>query len=311
VFVNSVTYDHGVCGFILSSAPNLSVGTVPDYSGTAGNKAMAGVNSTSFNAPLFLLELQKTRALIPQIGERLVDLFKTYRAIRRGGKISHYLPATSKNLANAWLIGRFGVTPLLYELSGATQLLTKLPPPRSTSRGNASFSNQVSADFGITDSPGTWILTQTKRVDVEWRNGILYESSVSPIERAAKLGITRPATVAWELLPWSFVIDRFVDISTWLDALQPDGTTRNLCAWKGAKTTTTRRIQFKSFTPGSAYGVNYFGSQMSCDITELSIVKSRDPWAPTAVLPPFNPYFNYKHLADYASLVRQRIRLGA
>lgn len=309
-FVDSYTYDHGICSVVLSASPGISYGTIPDLSGVAGNKAMAGVNSTAFNAPLFALEWHKTRALIPQIGELLVKLFKNGRAIRRGKNIARYLPATSKNLANAWLIGRFGVTPLLYELSGACSFLQSTPPPRSTSRGNEEFTHEVSSPFDMGDGPGTWHFTQTKRVDVEWRNGILYESTISPLENAARLGISRPATVAWELVPWSFVIDRFVDISTWLDAIQPDGATRNLASWEGTKTTSTRRISCTGFTPNETFGVTAFGSTLVCDISEVLITKNRNPWTPTAVLPRWNPYTNLKHLADYASLVRQKIKRG-
>lgn len=285
--------------------------SVPDLSGSAGNKAMAGVNSTQFNAPLFIAEAQKTRALIPQIGELLVKTFRDGRRKLRRGQFVGFYQATSKNLANAWLIGRFGVTPLLYELQGACELLTKNVPPRATARGNVNWSAETSSGYDIGDSCGTWHVTKTSKVDVAFRNGILYEGGTSNSSHLARLGYTRPATVAWELVPWSFVIDRFVDISSWLDAIQYDGASRTLAAWKGSKTTLSIVCEVTGFTPNSDYGVTQRASTFTGRASKFAITKDRSPWTPEATLPTWNPRFNIKHLGDYAALVRQRIRSGA
>lgn len=284
--------------------------SVPDHSGAAGNQAIAGVNSTQFNAPLFIAEYQKTRALVPQIGELLVKTFRDGRRMLRRGQLARYLPATSKNLAHAWLIGRFGVTPLLYELQGACELLTKNVPPRATSRGNQDWSAETSSVYNLLDSCGTWHITKTSSVHVVFRNGILYEGGTSNVSQLARLGYTRPATVAWELVPWSFVIDRFVDISSWLDAIQPDGASRTLAAWKGSKTTLSIMCAVSGFTPNAGFGTTQRASSFTGSATRVSIVKNRNPWTPSAVLPTWNPHFSIRHLGDYAALVRQRIRSG-
>lgn len=285
--------------------------SVPDLSGSAGNKAMAGVNSTQFNAPLFIAEAHKTRALVPQIGELLVKTFRDGRRKLRRGQLVGFYQATSKNLANAWLIGRFGVTPLLYELQGACELLSKNVPPRATARGNEHWSADTSSVLNSEDSCGTWHITKTSRIEVAFRNGILYEGGTSNLSHLARLGVTRPATVAWELVPWSFVVDRFVDISSWLDAIQYDGASRTLAAWKGSKTTLSITCEVTGFTPNSDYGRTQRNSAFTGRASKISVVKNRSPWTPEASLPTWSPHFNIKHLGDYAALVRQRIRSGA
>lgn len=298
-------------GWSSASADFTNPFSVPDLSGSAGNKAMAGVNSTQFNAPLFIAEAQKTRALIPQIGELLVKTFRDGRRKLRRGQLVGFYQATSKNLANAWLIGRFGVTPLLYELQGACELLSKNVPPRATARGNENWNADTTSVYNIGDSCGTWHVTKTSKIEVAFRNGILYEGGTSNLSHLARLGFTRPATVAWELVPWSFVIDRFVDISSWLDAIQYDGASRTLAAWKGSKTTLSITCDVSGFTPNAAYGKTQRNSTFTGRASKISIVKNRNPWTPEASLPTWNPHFNIKHLGDYAALVRQRIRSGA
>lgn len=292
------------------SPPQVNVDSAP-LRISAGNSALADVNSTEFNAPLFIVEWQKTKGLYADI----CDLFykqmsDAHRKIR--GKRA-FLPPTLRNLAQAWLIARFAITPLLYELQGAVAVLSKPLPVRRTARGTSRVEREASKTVwnsdGFGPDPSKFAVRWDRKVECVVRNGLLYESELTSFNKLASLGITRPATVLWELIPFSFVLDRFINIGTWLDAIQPAGLTRTLAAWESIETTVTDHY----FTTGAVqrsglYGTRTRNASYTLDFKQVSKTKTRTPWDAKPAFPRWDPYFNLRHAGDYAALLTQKLR---
>lgn len=275
------------------------------------NNALASINQTEFNLPLFAVEWSKTLGLYRQISDVFYDEMKRAWDILRGNRA--YLPATLRNLSHAWLFARFGVTPLLYELQGAAKVLSQPLPERQTARGQAYDVIEASKTFYVSDGlipdPSSYQMKWDRVINLKVRNGVLYESQYTGLNKAASLGLTRPATVAWEAIPFSFVIDRFVDIGTWLDAIQPAGTYETLAAWESVEKVVSDHIYTTgAVTRSGLYGTRTRDCKYEIDYYEVITDKTRVPWNAQPSFPVWRPFFNLKHALDYVALLNQRLK---
>lgn len=161
-----------------------------------------------------------------QLG-RTVDLiqstamwsYRVTRAILRGdfARVARMLrtSAKPKNAAQAWLAYQYGVRPFMMDIDAGM---------RTLSRDLGSFGVQA---------------TGSGHVNMIWRRGTLpsqryYHRAIGRIRARAKvqiqiknpnlylyqnLGLTNPAALIWELVPFSFVFDWWVDVGSFLSAL--------------------------------------------------------------------------------------------
>jgi len=304
--------------------------------------ALASVNKTEFDASLFAAEWSKTKNLLRDILNALDGVVfggvraRTRKArfekiplydvrgnpvLNRSGKpvyryahdkgstkFSGSNPAT--RMANAYLVGRYGVMPLLKDLEDAVKALAGTFNERNTARGASTVQAQASrterVDSGIYGSYDV-VITSTRTFDA--RYGILYESD--PYTRAlAKLGLTRPLSTAWELLPWSFVADWVFQVGKYLDAIQPAGFTKTLSAWGSTRDTTvvtyvpTRWYPYGSPEPRSTASWTWSGS-----VLQTTVVKNRFPWdavAPTR--PGLGSGLSTLRSADLVALMLQKMK---
>jgi hypothetical protein len=132
-------------------------------------------------------------------------------------------------LANRWLELQYGWLPLLSDIYGSFEYLTnklyKAPRLKETAFAHIERNEEnISefADFRVVTSVET---THT----VRW---VLYYTQSGNHDLSA-LGLTNPLSIAWEVTPWSFVVDWALPIGTYLNNLDAfDG----LSFVKGCKT---------------------------------------------------------------------------
>lgn len=138
----------------------------------------------------------------------------------------------SRALAAAWNEQRFGWKPLLFDIQGiwkayVTSEVFKDKPVRLVARESDRKIDWLQSAI-MTDQAQTGCrarmradYTHTARVS----SGVIYELRDSSHEAATarKMGLRLsdvPASI-WELVPYSFVVDRFLDIGRWLNAITP------------------------------------------------------------------------------------------
>lgn len=117
--------------------------------------------------------------------------------------------------ADAWLALQYCWRPLLEDVWQLSQAIAfyRAPPQRCVFRANASFKSAGSAKMSPVNYPSLyipWALDQRYRIKVTFRESL----SV-----ARSLGLTDPLSVAWEVMPFSFVVDWFVPVGSFLSAL--------------------------------------------------------------------------------------------
>lgn len=123
--------------------------------------------------------------------------------------------------ADTYLTWRYGIRPLLEDISGVIEGLHKSTGPmRASSRAHGQLSQNKSVIE--TDSYSTGIETYTKSItdDVSIRAVSLYEMNAS---KAFNVGISLKGLLSLplELTPYSFVVDWFVNLSDYLHAVLP------------------------------------------------------------------------------------------
>lgn len=254
--------------------------SVPKYDGSlisrAEIKALLKLKDQRINYSVFLAQAKQG---IDQISQAIMELTNAYRFARRGqwpraasalriGK--HAFKAPSKEFSKRWLELQYGWLPLLSDVHSAYE---------DSRKGLTDYEPRVSAKAVVrvkcappppfTDKWGT-----RYTFDDDSHMGCLvrldYTLNSDGLRIASKTGLTNPSMIAWEVLPFSFVLDWLVPVGNWLDCFDADlGLT-----FKGGSRTTFMSIDRK----GIAFKVG--GSRRStvefCDAVGVYRLRSMD-----------------------------------
>lgn len=217
--------------FAVSSGSFMAVGwSMPDFEPSlvkrATMKMLEDMQDTfgSTNLAQSFAERQQTVDLITNNATKCLTAYrharkgrwkKAYRALDIGAK-----PA--KDLSTRILEFNYGVRPLVQDVYSSIQ--TASTPVQGASEllqfdgkaqeGSLSTSRTVLDTYSIALPMSLSFSEQRNckvRVFARIKNG--------PAVSAARTGLTNPALLAWELLPFSFVADWFLPVGDWLNAL--------------------------------------------------------------------------------------------
>lgn len=123
-----------------------------------------------------------------------------------------------KTAGEAWLQYRYAWTPLILDIQDSLRASSEFEKKLHTftNRVGSKFSFKVSGyTLNPYNSPYVWGGRQAGEREGHFGMGVYYSISDSSLSAAGSL-MDIPTTV-WDAVPWSFVIDWFVDISTYLD----------------------------------------------------------------------------------------------
>lgn len=195
------------------------------------NKLKEKIQGSDFNLALVLAEGHQTLNMIAGNAMRVA---KSIHHLRKGdvsgaihslveGTDRKVLPRhksmrklvdrTEKNLSNHWLELQYGWLPLLGDTeAGAKFLAHKLSAPIQNTyrvRSQIRANRTVASAGGQVGNTATWVDTHERRI-----RAVIAEHPSA----MQSLGLLDPFTIAWELLPYSFVIDWFMPIGSYLEA---------------------------------------------------------------------------------------------
>jgi hypothetical protein len=149
------------------------------------------------------------------IASTSMDLWNAYRAVRRGrfkdaARILGVKDA--RRLAGRYLEFNYGWKPLFLSIEGSYELFNQQVRKSLLVTGRRTISNskQRKPQYGYDGYLSTKI-----------RHRCIITGSIDDTyERIAQQGLGNPATVAWELIPLSFVADWVLPVGDFLQALQ-------------------------------------------------------------------------------------------
>lgn len=301
--------------------------------------ALGAVNGTEVDAGAFAGEWHKTRTLHRTVGNSILKAFNEGAKYKKGsfkripmydmegrpllnskGKPMYKYSSTKSevygsssrktgHLADVWLGIRMGLAPLLSELEGACRFLSQNKALRRTARGREVVTKQSKTIQLVDDTwqANLWVHEHLRTQTVSISNGILYETTAAA-RAVAQLGGTRLASTLWELTTFSFMIDWFVNVGAWLDAVQPSGAHKTLCAWESTHDTIVDTMSVNQTFQKSLGGTDYVSVSWKEGFTLATTVKSRNIWVPTVPSSPaLGSGFSTLRSADFAALIVKRL----
>lgn len=168
------------------------------------------------------VNLAEREQAVGMITNRAMQLFRVCRAIRKGrfGEVAGLLGTrdlttarkASRSFSKNFLEWHFGWSPLLDDIHTSCEILSK---PFRAHKAAGSASEKSSFLLGAT-SPEVWKDGGKQNWTVSARVAAYIRVTNPNLNLAAQMGLTNPATVLWELVPFSFVVDWFVNVSDFL-----------------------------------------------------------------------------------------------
>lgn len=125
-------------------------------------------------------------------------------------------------IPSSWLEVQLGWLPLLSDIHGAAQALAERDARGNryvahvTGRAEARNSSRHFIKSGVSADLG-YDVNRTENVRGHVR--LDYELSDIVLQTLSSLGLTNPLTIAWERLPYSFVVDYLLPIGDWISCL--------------------------------------------------------------------------------------------
>lgn len=159
------------------------------------------------------------------VGDTATQLVKSLRALRRGdwrraGRelgITNPSKPRGSTIPQKWLELQYGWKPLLSDVYGSADALTRQPRQNWRVTGKGLTKEEFTQRKLFEDLSKRWRGTARGwkgchiRIDAVPDNDLLMSLS--------SLGVTNPLLIGWELVPFSFVVDWFLPIGSYLDSL--------------------------------------------------------------------------------------------
>lgn len=205
-------------------------------------EAHSRVAASEVQGLVSVAEAAKTASMVAKPFAQATDLIS--RIVGRKLKLIQRGWNAAKAGAAAWNEYRFGWKPILLDLKGAADAYAQSTtaewkPVRKVAR--ASDRDIVWVEPNKMSYSGSFVFgvptvvrsnySHTAKVD----SGVLYElydeTQASATARLIGFRLSDVPSTIWELVPFSFVVDRFLDIGMWLNAIVPKPGVRVLATW--------------------------------------------------------------------------------
>lgn len=223
---------------------------VPDLS----SQLHAAVKDQKVNLAMALAEYRQTAALFSDLGVRVAAAWRKFRRADVLG-VAYTLTGRGKKKFSAnWLQFQYGVQPLYFDMIGSIKELEAAAIRgqyffKVSVRGRARDSfTEVTNQYGA-HRPITRITNQEE--SQRWT--CYYTVDGNLVKQASALGFTNPVALAWELVPYSFVIDWFINVGDWLGQLDTLSGVNRTAVYKSTR---YKEQQFVTFMDGASTYTN-------------------------------------------------------
>jgi hypothetical protein len=172
------------------------------YSKMAGKSAHIGN---------IIAERKQTVDLFAKTVTTIVDLVKAKKHLFRAAAKAVSNP---KNVADQFLAFKFGLEPLANDLSQLTDIFLDLADmkPVLVIRSNTK-KFLTSGD----ETPG---IVFNGMMEISYV--LKYDIDDAALKNLSQLGLINPTEIAWEVVPWSFIVDWFLPIGAYIESLTAD-----------------------------------------------------------------------------------------
>lgn len=185
-------------------------------------KARSKMKQSSVNLGVAWAERSMTARLVGDTASRLARSFlylkrrQVRRAMNELGITSSKREPRGSNVPNKWLELQYGWKPLLSDVYGACDALSK----RNKADWRITAKASAKSEYYLEKSRDK-VFAGTTSVRVERRALVRIDAlpANETFVSLSSLGISNPLLIGWELVPYSFVVDWFLPVGNYLDGL--------------------------------------------------------------------------------------------
>jgi hypothetical protein len=158
--------------------------------------AAGNLYSKGWDALTFTAELSKTVQMFTNLRKSLI------RLLRHG------------DVAKTWLEYRYGWRTLYFDMVDVSKALADLEAKRTRFKERAGYSYRTVSvtNSSYSDSVNSWLCSRTLYTNISVRGSIVADINPPRFQ-------FNPITTTWELITFSFIIDWFIGVGQWLNAL--------------------------------------------------------------------------------------------
>jgi hypothetical protein len=210
-------------------------------------------------------------------------------------------------VAGGWLSLQYGWKPAMADVFGACETLANAG--REPLKITTTTKKRVITPMDFFESSKSQDKVTTRRIIGQRvttaKYGVTYQRDPHPLTSMKEVGITNPAVLAWELIPYSFVVDWFLPIGDFISAWDA---TIGLNFVSGYRTLFSKSV---SNYRTQSYG--RFSSYVDSDFQQSSfkaVFCKRTPLTgfPAAALPVFKNPVSLDHMANGLALLVKSFR---
>jgi hypothetical protein len=275
-------------------------------------KARLAMKDSDVNLGVAFAERGATARMV---GNNAIALAKAFKAIKQdrtwdaikalGIAKRRGVSLRSESPIERWLELQYGWKPLLSDIYGACDALEKAPRSNWMITGKGSYREKIDIVKRYYDGTNFRYDTTVKgdvgvyvRIDAEPENELLHT--------LAALGITNPAEIAWELVPYSFVVDWMLPIGSWLSSLDAMlGYGPTWCSISRLSRATWKVQSIPEFARTSRTIVETTKQSWSARKEIVSLQRTVSQSVPLPSLPRFKDPRSLAHMANGLSLLAQ------
>lgn len=255
-------------------------------------------------------------ASVGELRETVASLFSmTKRAISIGRAI-HKLDLaalskelTPKELANRYMEARYSIRPLLYDMKQWTDAFNdiksglKFKKNRLTFRGKNEYSKDFTDVVEVPDYGSDYKTVQyNTHYSVIARAGVLTDLDQN-FGWPHIIGLTEPVEAIWELIPFSFIVDWFLNVGKIIATWTPNIGFKTLASWVKLEETVSSNAVVLGYTPVRSYD-EFHINLTNCSISKVEKTVTRVPDPNRPILPRFDLHLDGLKLIDLAIILK-------
>jgi hypothetical protein len=205
-------------------------------------------------------------------------------------------------VSRAWLELQYGWKPLLTDIYGAAEVLASRGFETHLNRVDATVRKKFAQERDGRFSPDDKAHWYAQHTCERFCKKVVYFTANTETKPLAALGLTNPAMIAWELMPWSFVIDWFLPVGNWISSWDA---TLGCTFAQGSSTISTRVVSINRVV-SKGYAAAYYTSQRMT--TTFILNRYVLEGFPSSHLPEWKNPLSTGHALNAIALVTQLVR---
>lgn len=251
----------------------------------------------------FLSELHKLRDMWKTRALKLLTLPSIAGNLTKGAKSAKgQVTKLAKNEPGNWLEWRYGWRTMLFDIKSLSDAIVDINDNRKRISQRAGFTHNDTNVYNYTETASeinSYIYQLREEIEISYRGSVTADFSPPRFQ-------FNPIVTAWELLPYSFIIDWFLGVGAWLQSLSFMTLSRSWATSGGYQVRISRELDRRVLSWNTVAGVTFSGTrELFYDINSTTQV--RIPQSASS-LPPIRVRLDEWKVLDLLSILYQRIR---